>query len=79
MKKILPILFIISVLATATRAAVLVGTDIGYLADRKETYYTGRVGLELNTTPSYVHELDVEIGYTRSSEAGCTRTFSRSR
>lgn len=69
MKRTLFILLLGAAISPAP-AAVTIGTDLGYLFDSKEAYYTGRLGLELQTTPAGSHQLEAEIGYTESRVAG---------
>ena len=70
MKKILFTLLLAAGLSVSARAAVIVGTDVGYLFDSKEAYYTGRLGFEFHQALSSSHQLEVEVGYTETREAG---------
>lgn len=70
MKKILFTLLVAAGLSVSARALVTTGADVGYLFDSKEAYYTGRVGLELNHSLTLSHQLEVEVGYTKSEESG---------
>ncbi|HEX2861239.1 MAG TPA: hypothetical protein VHN79_06350 [Lacunisphaera sp.] len=69
MKKTLTALLVACGLAGSAHALVL-GADIGYLLDSKEAYYTGRFGWELKANETYRHQLEVEVGYTETREAG---------
>lgn len=70
MKRILFTLLLAAAVISPAPAAVTVGTDIGYLFDSEEAYYTGRLGFELQTHPAGSHQLEAEVGYTESRVAG---------
>lgn len=70
MKKLLLSSLLALGLGASAQAAVTTGADVGYLFDSEEAYYTGRLGFEFNHSLSYSHQLEVEVGYTQTSEAG---------
>ncbi len=72
MKKIILTLFVISALAAAARASAIVGADVGYLADSKEAYFSSRIGYELAVRSNVSHQLELEVGYTETEEAGAS-------
>ena len=69
MKKILAIALLTASLVATAQAAAIVGFEAGYLTDSKEAYYAARVGYELKADTSLSHQLEVEIGYTESSDS----------
>lgn len=69
MKKLLVSLFLASGLAASAQTLVT-GADVGYLLDSEEAYYTGRVGWQFKSNETYAHQLELEIGYTETTEAG---------
>jgi opacity protein-like surface antigen len=67
MKRILIALLFITALA-ATARAVHVGFDAGYLIDTEEEFLSARVGFEVARSNSLAHQLELEVGFTGSSE-----------
>lgn len=67
MKRILTALLFITTLA-ATARAVHVGFDAGYLVDSEEEYLSARVGFEVAKGNTFSHNLELEVGFTDSSE-----------
>jgi opacity protein-like surface antigen len=74
MKKFLLPVFLATALAASAQTFVT-GVDVGYLIDADETYTTARLGWEFKANETYAHELGVEIGYTRATEAGGKATL----
>jgi opacity protein-like surface antigen len=74
MKKFLLPLFLASVVAASAQTLVT-GADVGYLIDADETYSTARLGWQFKANETYAHELGVEVGYTRATEAGGKATL----
>ncbi len=70
MKKHLIALLAAASLAAAAHAAVIVGTDVGYLIDSEEEYLTARAGFEVAKSDAFSHQLELEIGYTEDKEGG---------
>lgn len=69
MKKTLIALFIATGLA-ASAQAVVIGADAGYLLDSQEEYLSARFGYEFKARETHAHQLELEVGFTRDSEAG---------
>jgi len=69
-KKILFCFLLATGAVSAARATIIVGSEVGYLFDDEEAYYTGRLGLELRALPAGSHQLEVEAGYTETLIAG---------
>jgi opacity protein-like surface antigen len=70
MKKLLiASLFLLSSGLTAS-AQVLVGAEAGYLLDSEEEFLAGRIGYEVRASDFRSHQVELEIGYTDSGEAG---------
>lgn len=74
MKSFLLPLFLASALV-ASAQNVVAGFDVGYLIDADETYTTGRVGWEFKANETFAHQLGLEIGYARATEAGGKATL----
>ncbi len=75
MKKTISTLLFTAGLAAVAQAAVIVGADVGYLVDNREEYLTARAGFEVARGAAFSHQLEVEAGYSESSEAGLTADF----
>ena len=58
--------------ACASAQAVYTGASIGYLVDSEEAYFAARFGTSLNSSESYVGNVEVEVGYTEESSGGVT-------
>jgi outer membrane protein W len=69
MKKLLISLFLASGLAASAQTLVT-GLDVGYLLDSEEAYTTGRLGWQFKANETYTHQLELEVGYTETTEAG---------
>ena len=72
MKSFLTRFLFLAGLATASQAAVIVGTDVGYLVDSREEYLTARAGFEVARGAAFSHQLELEAGYSEAREAGLT-------
>jgi opacity protein-like surface antigen len=74
MKKFLLPLFLATALA-ASAQNIVTGFDVGYLTDADETYTTGRIGWEFKANETFAHQLGLEVGYARATEAGGKATL----
>ncbi len=70
MKKLISPFLFLAGLATAAQAAVIIGTDVGYLVDSQEEYLTARVGFEAARGASFSHQVEFEVGYSEAAESG---------
>ncbi|MFM1850340.1 MAG: hypothetical protein RIS54_24 [Verrucomicrobiota bacterium] len=67
MKKLL-LSLVFTVAAILPARAVYTGASAGYLVDSQEAYYAARIGTALNATEGFGHNLELEFGYTETTE-----------
>lgn len=69
MKKLILTLFLVSGLAASAQTLVT-AAEGGYLLDGEEAFYSGRLGWQFKANETYSHQLEVEVGYAETTEAG---------
>lgn len=70
MKKILTIALLATSLAASASAATIIGFEAGYLTDSKDAYLATRVGFEVKADTALSHQLEIEVGYSKSTDSG---------
>jgi opacity protein-like surface antigen len=75
MKKLIAILLLTTGLAASAQAAVIIGADAGYLVDAEEEYLSARLGYAFKANASLVHQLELEVGYSKQEDSGAEGKF----
>lgn len=70
MKKLLTSALLATSLAVSASAATIVGFEAGYLTDSKDAYLSTRIGYEIKADTSLSHQLEIELGYSKSTDSG---------
>ena len=70
MKKLVSVLLLVTGLAASAHAAVIIGADAGYLVDSEEEYISARLGYAFKADASLVHQLELEVGYSKAEDSG---------